>query len=160
MDTRTKIIESQKRIIDNLAECETLIGQLYGAYAGRFPAMKEFWTKLSKTEASHARLLRTMHRILDKGSLFYNLGKFDDKEIQHVKAITSEGLQHAIDRAFTPKKALSTALAIESSLLDAHFYDVVKSEASEFKIIAQRLSSDTRKHLESIRHAFNMEKGS
>ena len=38
--------------------------------------------------------------------------------------------------------------------MDSHFYDVVSSDAPEFKIIAERLSADTQKHVELIRNHF------
>ena len=157
MDTKTKIIESQNKILDALSACETSIGLLYDKYAKRFFGTSTFWTALAEAERTHAHLLDTMHRFLDKGCLFYNLGKLNADEIKPIMTFIEESLKEADDKSLTLKNALSNALRIESSLLDAHFYDIVKSDASEFAIIAQRLSSETSKHLDSIRQVFNQE---
>ena len=159
MDTKAKIIESQKRILDSLVDCETQVGKLYEMYAARFPSMKDQWLGLSGQEKVHANLLKTMHRFLDKGNTFYNLGKFDPAAIQPIVAIVLEAQAKVNDETLTSSEAISKALAIETSILDSHFYDVVTTEAPEFKIIAERLSADTKKHVDSIRHAFQQSQG-
>ncbi len=154
MDVKNKIIQSQKKIMDALVECESHIGQLYEKYAERFPEMRVQWSELACAEKVHANLLQTMHRILEKGSIFRNLGKFSDQAIQPMLELIEDSLKKADSPDLTQKEAVAIALKIESSLLDSHFYDVVASDAPEFKIIAERLSADTRKHVDLIRRHF------
>jgi len=155
MDVKNKVIESQRKIIDELADCETQIGSIYRKYAVRFPEMKTLWLGLADAEKTHFDLLKTMHRILDKGSIFYNLGKFDDQTFVQIKSLIDESLKNADNPGLTSSDAISTAFKIETSVIDSHFYDVVSSDAPEFKIIAQRLSVDTKKHVETIRNYFH-----
>jgi len=154
MEVKNKIIEAQRKIIDALAGCENNIGLLYEKYASRFPEMKQQWSSLSKAEKMHANLLKTMHRILDKGSVFYNLGKFSDVAIQPMITIINSALKEADAPDLTSDDAITAALKIESSIMDAHFYDIVASDAPEFRIIAERLSGETKQHAELIRKHF------
>ncbi len=154
MELKNKIIEAQKKIVETLTECEINIGRLYEKYAARFPEAKDLWSTLSKVEETHANLLKTMHRIFDKGNIFYNLGKFGDAAIQPTIDLINRSLKEADAPGFKAADAMKTGLKIESSLIDAHFYDIVDSDAPEFKIIAARLSSETKHHAELIRHYF------
>lgn len=156
MDVKDKIIESQRKIIDDLAECEESISLLYQKYAARFPAMRSQWESLVEAEHTHAKLLKSMHRILDKGSIFFNIGKFNKDMMEPVHKVIEDALAAAEKPDLTQQDATKSALSIESSLLDAHFYDKVTSDAPEFKIIAERLSKETKKHVEVIRSNFSL----
>ena len=154
MDVKRKVVESQKKIIGALAQCETRIGSLYEKYASCFPAMKTMWLSLAAAEKTHADMLRTMNRILDKGNIFYNLGKFSDEAIQPIVTLVDDALKKTGHSGLTFSEAISTALRIETSIVDSHFYDVVASDAPEFRIIAERLSADTKTHVDTIRNHF------
>ena len=157
MSIKDKVIESQRKIIDSLSDCEIHISSLYKRYAERFPETKTKWLDLADTEKTHSDLLKTMHRILNKGSIFYNLGKFDKETLQRVESLINESLKNADNPGLTFNEAISTAFKIETSVVDSHFYDVVKSDAPEFKLLAERLSADTREHVEVIRNRFHKE---
>lgn len=43
MDIKAKIRDAQKRIIDNLAQGEESIAELYAAYSHNLPEMASFW---------------------------------------------------------------------------------------------------------------------
>lgn len=154
MDIKNKVVESQRKIIDSLAECELQIGKLYEKYAVRFPEIKTLWLCMATAEMTHHDLLKTMHNILNRGKLFYNLGKFSDEAIQPMITLIKDSQKNADLPDLKAAEAIATALKIESSLMDSHFYDVVSSDAPEFQIIAKRLSSDTGKHVEMVRSHF------
>jgi hypothetical protein len=160
MDAKSTVIRSQRKIIDELAGCEARIGLLYEQYATRFPDMEPHWRGLAEDEMTHSALLKTMHRILDKGSLFFDLGKFSSGALPAINALLDRAMERAKTRSFAPDEALSTAFEIETSLIDSHFYDVVTSDAPEFRIIAARLSKDTKEHAASIRDDFKASKTS
>ncbi len=150
MDIKEKVIESQRKIIDDLAECEVHVGMLYDKYAAIFPAMKTEWSGLATAEKTHADMLKSMHRILDKKSLFFNLGKFGKEATSQLLDFINEAIKSADKPGFTMQDAVNAALKIETSIIDAHFYDIVTSDAPEFKIIADRLTADTKKHIKAI----------
>ena len=47
-------------------------------------------------------------------------------------------------------EALSVAVNLEETLIEAHFYDIVKCDAPEFKDVASRLAADTHRHAAAL----------
>lgn len=154
MDIKVKVINAQRKIIDSLAACEIRIGALYEKYAALFPEMNAKWLSLADTERVHSDLLKTLHRILDKGNTFYNLGRFTEQAIQPMVSLIDNSHKDADRMKLSSIEAITTALQIESSILNSHFYDVVASDAPEFRIIAARLAADTKQHADDIRSYF------
>jgi len=149
-DIQVKVVEAQRKIIDDLARCEEAICRLYALYSEKLPDLADFWSDLSEKESVHAKLLRSMHKQIDKGEIFHNIGRFDQRSISSFLAKLDEAADFANTQPITPMESIETALAIESSVLDAHFYDIVKSDAKEYKILAGRLSEDTHAHVKSV----------
>lgn len=151
MDVKTKVITAQKEIINKLAACEEAISDLYHAYSTAMPEHKDFWQNLSNKEKSHASLLRSMHKQLDRGEIFHNIGRFSLENLDGFLAMIKDSTTSAEDNDCTELSAMEAALTIEASILDAHFYDIVKSDDAEYKVIADRLSKDTHSHAKLVR---------
>jgi len=77
------------KIIDELAEFEVRVGLLYDKYAEIFPEISVQWLALAEAERVHSILLKSMHRLLDKGNLFFNLGKFSKEAMLPTPEITN-----------------------------------------------------------------------
>ncbi len=152
MDAKEKIIQAQTEIINNLANCETAIAELYATYSEIFPDRKDFWLNLSGKEKHHAALLQSLRKQLSNGNIFYNIGRFDQNSIQSLLNTIQSANALAKENNASQSQAIRTALSIESSVVDAHFYDIVKSDAAEFKIIADKLSTDTYDHVKTVRN--------
>lgn len=152
MSTRDKIIKAQMGIIDRLADCEKAISRLYARYAIFIPGMMNFWQELSTQEEAHALLIRSMHTQLEQGAIFQNIGRFDSGKTDTFFHKINEARKYAEESPPTPREAIETAIGIESSILDAHFYDIVKSDDAVYRIIAHRLSGDTRTHVSLVQN--------
>ena len=152
MNIEEQVIEAQRDIIDSLVCCEEAISKLYAVYSKAHPDLEKFWDDLSQREEAHAKLLRTMHKQLDKGSIFRNIGRFDSGSVESFLSTMSDAIKHAEEDGVSQTQAIKTALSIESSVLDAHFYDIVKSDAQEYRIIADRLSIDTHDHVNAVQN--------
>lgn len=151
MTIKDSIIEAQTAIINNLALCEDTIAALYATYASAIPTMAGFWRELSKKERVHADLLRSMHKQLANGHIFQNIGRFDPASIEAFLSKLNTAISRATHAAISEEEGIETALGIESSVLDAHFYDIVRSDAPEYRFIADRLSTDTHSHVQLVR---------
>ncbi len=150
MGTKETIIGAQKKIIDDLAQCEDVIANLYKLYSTVMPEFGPFWKDLAAIEKIHANMLRSMHRQLDQGYVFRDIGRFINSA---TVASFLLRVRTAMDEAedVSPRDAIQTALSIENSILDAHFYDIVQSDAPEFQVISKRLASDTQDHVDLVR---------
>lgn len=150
MDIKAKIRDAQKRIIDNLAQCEESIAELYAAYSHGFPDMAAFWQTLSTEEKAHARLLKSMHKQLDNGYIFNNIGRFDKQTTDAFITRIKTELAAVKEKSISALHATKTALVIEASLVDGCFYETVTSDAPEFKAVADHLTKATNTHIELI----------
>lgn len=151
MSVSNTIVNAQRRIIDRLAEWEELAGSLYMAYADRFPEQGPTWRQLAREEQTHAAALGAIRKMLDAGHLLENVGQFDGDLIEQ----EVEEVRRALKRAGQPDlkldEAVSTARAIENSVIESQFYNTVTCSAPEFERIAQRLRGDTHRHIDKLR---------
>ncbi|MDX1594782.1 MAG: hypothetical protein R3298_11060 [Gammaproteobacteria bacterium] len=146
-----KIISAQRRIIDRLIEWEELVGELYKRYAVRFPEQGPQWRQLAREEQTHAGALGAIRRMLDAGHHLEGIGEFDSEIIEQEVNDVRRALKRSHHSQLRLDEAVKTARQIESSIIESKFYDVVTCDAPEFKRIAERLRSDTIRHLEKLR---------
>jgi rubrerythrin len=146
MVLKKSIQKAQGILIDQLAHFEASISELYGEYGRLFPDRADFWQELAREEKKHEWFLQSMHTLLDKRDVFYNLDAFDVKTVGVRLAEVHAELATAKKGLISPLYSLETAMCIEKSIIDGHFYDVAKSYAPAFAVIADHLSKDTRLH--------------
>ena len=150
MEIKNRAIQSQAKIIDKLILCENSISELYALYSKIFRDQNEFWAALSKEEHKHAMLLQSMHKQLAKGELFHNIGRFDTTTIAAFLVEINAAITNAKENSISPMQGIKVGIFIESSLLDSHFYDIVKSDDDAFKEVAGKLSEDTQRHVKIV----------
>ena len=155
-DLKNSISATQRQLIDRLADYEQLIAELYAANGLAFPEMSAFWQSLAREEKKHVSYLKSLHGFLDDGKLFFNLGSFDEQTIEARSAEVCEALAAVNQNGVSGKAALETALSLEKSILESKFYDVAKSDAPEFSVIADHLSKDTRRHIEQVEDQYRL----
>ena len=129
-----------------MIELEEAIAALYEWYATFCPWEPEFWRQTAREERDHATTLKGLHRFLDQGILFQNIGRFD---VALMQAMIEE-VRGLVGKRCPMAAALNAAVKIESSLLDSRFYEVVTSDSRDFQLVAEFLSESTRAHAQSI----------
>lgn len=150
MSVTKQITEVQKKIIIQLAESEESIAKLYGIYSQKLPDPDTFWANISEEEKVHAELLRNLLELLDQGAVFRNIGRFNNEEIDSFSKKLREAINHAQSPDLTEEQAIRTALMIESSIIDAHFYDIVTSDFPGYQEVAKQLATDTKDHVKMV----------
>ncbi|OGV84020.1 MAG: hypothetical protein A2340_09185 [Lentisphaerae bacterium RIFOXYB12_FULL_60_10] len=76
MDSKSRLKTAQMEILESLADLENHLADMYAAFAARFESSRSFWLKISRDEASHARMVLSLKRQLDAGFHFWNLEAF------------------------------------------------------------------------------------
>ncbi len=148
---KDRIIQAQRQILNDLAAHESMIGELYDLYAAMHPQSSSLWSALAKEEREHSSILTSLNKLLDNGSLFWNLGEFASTNVAEQLAVIHTALSWARGSKQSEFECLKTALQIESSLIDSKFYSVVTSEAKEFTYACQALSRATEKHFQQLK---------
>ena len=151
MEIKKKIIERQKEILSALVEYEESVAVLYHAYAKNFKEEFQFWESLSDAEKVHASLLRVFLNQVTSGSIFRNLGRFKVDDIQKMIQQNRKRVADVQKQSLSLFDALGIALEIESSIIEAHFYDIVESDMAGYRQIAKKLSIETSQHRKMIK---------
>jgi hypothetical protein len=142
MEHREQVRRAETRIVDDLTRCEDSIAELYKTYGQMMPHMNDFWVRLSRGEEARARLLTAVRRLLDKGHLFYNIGKFDSAGIQTLYAYVNHVLAAAKKATPSDANAVCAALSIQVALAEVHFSNVFHSDVPPLNYIAGALSKN------------------
>ena len=149
-DINASIKEAQTKILNSLVEGELAIAELYQIYSGQDQQLRTFWAELSQEEKMHAGVLKGLLKVLDQGHIFLGIGRFLKEDVAGFLESVGREVTEVQNGNYSRHRAIRHALQIESSLLDAHFYDVVKSDSPEYQHIAEKLAGDTQKHIERI----------
>lgn len=151
-NTTDKIRAGQKQILEQLAGYEDALAELYAAFAKHLPAHSDLWSRMSAEELSHGRMLRGLEKMLERGFLFYNIGRFDLKLIEEAILKLQEVRKTAKSDGISIRNACTIASEAEASVLDGQFFKIVESDSPEFQIIAKHLAAATEKHALQVRN--------
>lgn len=147
---KANIISTQADLLGLMVSLEEAASSLYHAYSIRILDAKHFWAKLADEETKHADMLRSLYKTLGSGSVFYNLDRFKKENIQADIDFIRMAEFDAMHGKLTPNKAVNVALKLERSIAESAFYSTAKSDAPEFKRIAEALIIRTREHIKLI----------
>jgi rubrerythrin len=151
MNIKKRIQEAQARIIENLIACESSLAELYEAYSRADSELSSFWKDIATEENNHATQLKSLLQLLERGVIFKEIGRFDDATIAPVVNLVKKELEAIRQTPSSRTHSLQMALNLETSVFDAHFYDIVKADSPEYHAVASRLQSETRTHINIIR---------
>ncbi len=80
--------------------------------------MEKFWTDISTEERTHAFMVRTFRTMIEDGTLVYEERPFTTRDLEAYLNDLNEHLKHARKGDLTITEALSTALEMESRVLE------------------------------------------
>lgn len=151
-DTKTIMKEAQMDVVGNLEQCEATLAELYNVYSTVIPEMGKFWKAISSSEVYHASLLKTLGDGIRDGKMTMNVERFTPRSFDLFLSLVRDAIVRAKASPLSAKDAIITALSIESSLMDADFYNTIQSDTPEFCQIASKLAGDTNQHINSIQN--------
>ena len=152
-DIKEQVTIAQAKVLDLAVTLEETSSYLYTTYSKRAPEMKELWEKLAAEERQHAHLLRTLEHMLEKGTVFYNVGRFRTKDLQKDIDFIMNAETKAQHEDLSLLDLIMTASLVEKMMLECSFYQTVDSDSPEYKIIAERLVEHTKEHIHNLDEA-------
>jgi rubrerythrin len=143
-------IQNNESVLQLMAENEEAVARLYHSYAEKFPQYRTFWTELANEEHKHSRLLQ---KLPQKSNLSVEVdeSRYDVKAFQVSMEYLERKLAQTADKGLSMKEALSTALDIETGMLERGYFEVFEGDTPEFKRTLETLSDATEKHTNKIR---------
>lgn len=140
----------EAQTIELMAQNEEVFNKLYVLYAGKYPEYKDFWQKIADEETDHALWLRDLKSQIEIGNLSFADDRFDlslvFKYLEHAK----QKLDELKNKTMPIIEALKISLAMEKSLLENKFFEVVETDQIGLKSILFNLAKSTEEHIQKI----------
>jgi hypothetical protein len=149
---KESVLSAQGHILDSLVACESQIAALYEAFAAAFPAAATFWQRMAREERQHSQALDQLHRMLARGHLFQNIGRFNEESLAGMRSTMTEAGQELAAKRMDLAASYAVAMKLECSLLECCFYATVTSDAPEFQAVSQILREETQQHVRRLKH--------
>lgn len=150
LDVQASVKAAQANMLGLLVSLEEATATLYAAYSKRLKVSEKFWAGLANEERQHAKVVRSLYKVLDKAFVFGNLGRFNTTTIQSDVDFVVKAEFEARNGKLSLHDAINTALKIERSMTETGFFSTVTSDSREYQIIAKCLSEYTDLHIKKI----------
>ncbi len=138
-------------ILEAMANLEGMVSELYSECAKRFAANAEFWNALSWTEIEHSGYVQDMISWYKRYPTDFQIARpFSISSIGTSANWIRENLQILRAGTASEHKMLSIARDIEISMLEARYFEFLKTNRSEYNVLAGRLASETFEHRKII----------
>jgi rubrerythrin len=137
-------------IIELLASCEETVSQLYREYSKKFPELKDFWLDLAGDEIEHARLIRRLGLNIPVGNASFDEGAIKISSVHLFHDYLSEQIRLTEKEPMPLVKALSIALNIEKSILEAKYFEHFRGYTDETKDCIHRLIEENNHHRDKV----------
>jgi hypothetical protein len=123
----TTPIEQRLTILDKLAELETSVGELYGAYVALFPQHEQTWSGLINQGKHNAVRGQELRARIEKGAVKFDENRFNISAIQSYINYLDGELAKASERTLV--NALSVTRYIEESLIERDYFSIFEGES-------------------------------
>ncbi len=143
----------QEKILKQLIHQEVLLSRLYGLFSKQFSQHKEFWVKLSKEEARHAKLIEKLSEAAKTGLIFFDEGKIKTYTLSAFLTRLEDIIEKAERGEFNLSSAFAYAIDYESSLIEKNVFSHFDSLSDKAKGTLKILQSETIKHVKQIKNA-------
>jgi hypothetical protein len=150
MDNGPKVTKLLQKLVEN----EEVLARLYTAYANVFLKKRAFWLELADEELKHAKMIQK----LSSGnvpSVEIKANNFDMAIFQISLDFIADKQAQAETGNLSMKEAVTTALDIETGMLERGYFDVFTGDSPEFNRLLKILLKETEKHIETIRKELN-----
>lgn len=136
-----------KSIVEQLADNEMMVHDVYAHYAQIFPDLKEFWEHIAKEETGHYQMLMDLNKKAQEGLVHIDQNRFKTEAVEFVKKYLQEKIAEqnpGLDIA------LANAKNIENSLLEKDTFEIFETDSAELKNVLDHLRLETEEHLKEV----------
>jgi len=145
-------LENILEVMDALKTNELLIGELYKQCSMQWPEDREFWSSTEQEEYTHAEYINDMKELLKSNPAEYTIGRSFNKDAAATVKKWIEDIINKVKKGEISKiKMLYIARDLEQSLLESKFHELLDSSNIAYNTLANKITSETRQHLEKIK---------
>jgi hypothetical protein len=136
--------------IELLADFAAAIQELYATYSSKFPEHNDFWTGMAEDEKSNVAWIRSTIEKIKSNSIDYNRDRFNIEAIRTSLNFVKSQMQAAQSQPVNLQTALGNAVGIEDSLAKKRFYEIIKDDNPEGKLLYQKFIGENQKHRDKL----------
>lgn len=140
----------QEKIIALLIRQEVVMAELYGKFAERFPAQKDFWQKLAKEEQKHAAWLEQLRDAAQKVVVLFEDGKVKYYAIGTFIQWVEDTIAKLNAGEVNEQQAFFLSLDMERSLIEKNVFAHFEGVSDKAKGALQFLVTQTENHVQLI----------
>ena len=158
MVKQIKVQEEQVKTITRLSAHEQAMGDLYRAYAARFPETAGLFETLASAERAHAKWVADFATRMKAGELQVNPRRFRLPAFETSLALIREQIREVQASEGTLLTALSVAHDLEEGMLERRYFEVLEGDSPELAELLQHLERETAEHQTMLREAWEGER--
>lgn len=136
--------------IDLIAEYESAVMELYWVYSEKFPEHKTFWIDMADDERKNVEWIHSTIELIKANKIDYNRDRFNIEAIRISMNFIKEQIRETLDKPVSLQTALANASSIEDSMAKKKFFEIIKDDNQEARLLYQRFASENLKHREKL----------
>jgi len=133
-----------------LAEHERAIADLYETFATTIRVGASFWHEIAEEEREHDQMVLEIDEQLQKGQWAFRRPTFITSAIAESLEWVARQQKNVESRGISMREALKLALQLESSMMEAKFFDVLDRDAPEMMSVIESLAAYSRAHIKRL----------
>ncbi len=136
--------------IELIAEYASAVMELYWVYSEKFPEHRAFWIDMADDERKNTEWIRSTIEQIKSGKIDYNRDRFNIEAIRISMNFIKSQSKAALDQPVSLQTALANAAGIEDSLAKKKFYEIIKDDNPEARLLYQKFSAENQKHRDRL----------
>jgi hypothetical protein len=124
--------------------------ELYWMYSEKFPEHEAFWITLADDERKNTEWVSSTIEKIKNGTVEYNRDRFNIEAIRTTLNFIKSQIQAAKNQPVTLQAALGNAASIEDSLAKKRFYEIIKDDNPEGRLLYQKFIGENQKHRDKL----------
>ncbi len=136
--------------IELIAEYESAVMELYWVYSEKFPEHKTFWIDMADDERKNVEWIHSTIERIKANKIDYNRDRFNIEAIRTSMNFIKTQVRETLDKPVSLQTALSNAASIEDSLAKKKFFEIIKDDNQEARLLYQKFAAENQKHREKL----------
>jgi rubrerythrin len=136
--------------IELIADYASTVMELYWVYSEKFPEHKVFWIDMADDERKNTEWIRSTIEQIKNGKIDYNRDRFNIEAIRISMNFIKAQTQAALDQPVSLQTAVANAVGIEDSVAKKKFYEIIKDNNQQARLLYEKFSTENQKHRDKL----------
>jgi hypothetical protein len=136
--------------IELIAEYKAAVMELYWVYSEKFPEHKNFWIDMADEERQDTEWIRSIIELIKSNKIDYNRDRFNIEAIRTSMNFIKAQIKEVLDKPVILQTAVMNAVGIEDSMAKKKFYEIIKDDNQEGRLLYSKFIAENQKHRDKL----------